>query len=221
MPSAFYGDPSQRAWSAGWASLSLICTLVGVMWVGLNWCLSMTETDLAWQVLLLNVVPSASARAAGEKHRQAPVLQQHLAPTWWNIAKNPPCMLCVYIWCVFPCTKLSKYFPILEKRQMLPSFSAATRPTRPTSPGLPPSFLSAQCSFCLAPSLSALAISPFHSLRKEKENLRIFLHPKPFSSSQSSLRRNNLPISYHLAAASFWLSLWQLRLLLLSVTALL
>lgn len=115
---------------------------------------------------------------------------------------------------MFPCTELSKYYPILEQRQTLTSLSAATGHTSPTKPGLPPAFLSAQCSFCLAPSLSALAISPFLSLREEKENLRIFLHPKPFSSSQSSPRRNNLPISYHLAAASFWPSLWQLGLLL-------
>lgn len=74
MPSAFQEDVSQSAWSTGWDSLNLICTLVGVMRVGLSWCMSMTEADLAWHVLLLNVVPSALAGAAGEKHQQAPVL---------------------------------------------------------------------------------------------------------------------------------------------------
>lgn len=97
MPSAFHGDCSQRAWSTGWAGLNLICTLVGVMWVGLNWCLSMTETDLAWQVFAPECSPICISKSCWWKASAGPSVTATFGSNTMEYCKKST-MYAVYIY---------------------------------------------------------------------------------------------------------------------------
>lgn len=113
MPSAFHRDCSQRAWSTGWAGLNLICTLVGVMWVGLNWCLSMTETDLAWQVFAPECSPICISKSCWWKASAGPSVTATFGSNMMEYCKKSTMYaVCIYMVCV-PMYKTVKVLPHL------------------------------------------------------------------------------------------------------------